>query len=199
MDARGQPSTNFSGRPPRGGRGLKSPVTVDNKWLEMSPSSRRAWIENANDHGINFAASRYRPRGGRGLKFAVVVLISRPPRGGRGLMYMRLMVSAAFQASLPPRGGRGWIITIASWARHKCIQRRLRGRGLKMIPPSSNVASPPRVDEIRGSRKHSLNTPPRGGGRNIDDLAKQRRRSRRAYEIMYIAAKFVNSRSEWMK
>ena len=57
------------GRPPRGGRGLKS---LDGRTgvLDIpSPSSRRAWIEIEVGMGSVSVKPRRPPRGGRGLKF----------------------------------------------------------------------------------------------------------------------------------
>ena len=61
----------FQGRPPRGGRGLKSKVDNHQGKPMTSPPSRGAWIEIAGVFA-GYVENRGRPpRGGRGLKWSV--------------------------------------------------------------------------------------------------------------------------------
>ena len=101
---------------------------------ELSPSSRRAWIEITIASCTVDSVSSRPPRGGRGLKsvdgwgeddsspspssrrawieispgyFYCDIPIGRSPRGGRGLKYgIEAIAQATFQRR-PPRGGRG--------------------------------------------------------------------------------------------
>ena len=77
------------GRPPHGGRGLKSTRIVAYIIALVSPPARGAWIEIWKNH----EATPY----GKG----------RPPHGGRGLKSMLPSSALAFFTSPPARGA--WI------------------------------------------------------------------------------------------
>ena len=61
------------GRPPRGGRGLKSLAAPEPVDICQSPPSRGAWIEIVRMISVRWRISRRPPRRGRGLKSKCVI------------------------------------------------------------------------------------------------------------------------------
>ena len=99
-----------SGRPPRGGRGLKLRCPDRHPRPKGSPPARGARIETLGHDRHRRPGTSRPPRGGRGLKPVrrpIIASISRrPPRGGRGLKLDEVPVRVV-PGGRPPRGGRG--------------------------------------------------------------------------------------------
>ena len=121
------------GRPPHGGRGLKSWSHSSGRSFRLSSSTRRTWIEiivpRPAGRGIRSSstrrtwieiyaglasisgAGRRPPHGGRGLKWLparphCLSACGRPPHGGRGLKYFYTPNKRQWTRR-PPHGGRG--------------------------------------------------------------------------------------------
>ena len=166
------------GRPPRGGRGLKSSLHHRRTGTVSSPPSRGAWIEILDMSRTQPWPPGRPPRGGRGLKSvsAWTLHISagrRPPRGGRGLKWEGLTTPSMLAWSPPSRGA--WI-EIFPMMRAQIDRESPPSRGAWIEiaslanPPSPTVASPPSRGawiEMSLTRRRSLPNsrcrPPRGG------------------------------------
>ena len=120
----------MTGRPPRGGRGLKSDeALIDGKYYCRPPRGGRGLKYRTYSHNSR-QTYRRPPRRGRGLKYHQTALFqgygssSRPPRGGRGLKSPTQQWQGCL-FSRPPRGGRGL----------KCCAMLHSNMSLKQVAP----------------------------------------------------------------
>ena len=123
------------GRPPHGGRGLKFAVSEATARAVQSPSPRRAWIEMFVPLLSSRSFWRRPPHGGRGLKFFLLrtgnlCILSPSPRRA-WIEIFPPPLSVVFPWSPSPR--RAWIeIRSIRWALPTATGRPPHGgRGLK--------------------------------------------------------------------
>ena len=131
-------------RPPRGGRGLKSPFILCNMHKSGSPSSRRAWIEMLPHRCSGCFCSRRPPRGGRGLKsdgWQQRADKAKSPSSRRAWIEIDSQAIPLTEPARSPSSRRAWIEIRVRWpmALMPASRPPRGGRGLKSIDRSDHA------------------------------------------------------------